>query len=109
MSISSILSADAIDSAIKDCQAPDSFCAKKFFDLSGLSKKSPQDVKKVFGLVDKDHDGFIEEEELKHFLRTFCPGARLLTDKETKAFLSVVDNDGDGRVGADEFQALVLS
>ncbi|KAM4534865.1 parvalbumin 8 [Fundulus diaphanus] len=109
MSISSVLSADAIDSAIKDCQAPDSFCAKKFFQLCGLSKKSPQDVKKIFAILDNDKDGFIEEAELKCFLQKFCPGARVLTDKETKAFMSVADDDNDGRVGAEEFQAMVLS
>ncbi|MEQ2188600.1 hypothetical protein GOODEAATRI_016735 [Goodea atripinnis] len=109
MSISSILSADGIDSAIKDCQAPDSFCPKKFFQLCGLSKKSPQDVKKVFGILDHDASGFIEEKELKFFLQRFCPGARVLTDKETKNFLSVADDDSDGRIGAEEFQAMVLS
>uniref|UniRef100_A0A3B4GAP3 Parvalbumin n=1 Tax=Pundamilia nyererei TaxID=303518 RepID=A0A3B4GAP3_9CICH len=101
MSLSSILSADAIDSAIKDCQAPDSFCAKKFFQICGLTKKSPQDIKKVFGILDNDASGFIEEEELKFFLQRFCPGARVLTDKETKAFLSAADDDSDGMIGAD--------
>uniref|UniRef100_A0AAQ4RIP0 Parvalbumin n=1 Tax=Gasterosteus aculeatus aculeatus TaxID=481459 RepID=A0AAQ4RIP0_GASAC len=101
MSLSSILSADAIDSAIKDCQAPDSFCPKKFFQLCGLTKKSPQDVKKVFGILDNDASGFIEEEELKFFLQRFTPGARVLTDKETKAFLCAADDDGDGQIGVD--------
>ncbi|XP_026180823.1 parvalbumin 8 [Mastacembelus armatus] len=109
MSLSSVLSADAIDSAIKDCQAPDSFCPKKFFQICGLTKKSPQDVKKVFGILDNDASGFIEEEELKFFLQRFNPGARVLTDKETKAFLSAADDDSDGRIGAEEFQAMVLS
>ncbi|XP_020491948.1 parvalbumin 8 [Labrus bergylta] len=109
MSLSSILSAEAIDSAIKDCQAPDSFCPKKFFQLCGLNKKSPQDVKKVFGIIDNDASGFVEEEELKFVLQRFSPGARILTDKETKAFLCAADGDSDGRIGANEFQALVLS
>ncbi|XP_030591601.1 parvalbumin 8 [Archocentrus centrarchus] len=109
MSLSSILSADAIDSAIKDCQAPDSFCPKKFFQICGLTKKSPQDIKKVFGILDNDASGFIEEEELKFFLQRFCSGARVLTDKETKGFMSIADDDSDGRIGVDEFQAMVLS
>lgn len=45
--------------------APDSFCPKKFFQMCGLTKKSPQDVKKVFGILDNDGSGYIEEEELK--------------------------------------------
>ncbi|XP_028310610.1 parvalbumin 8 [Gouania willdenowi] len=109
MSLSSILSADAIASAIKDCQAPDSFCPKKFFQLCGLTKKSPQDVKKVFGLLDNDGNGFIEEDELKGFLQMLSPGARALTDKEVKDFLNAADDDSDGRIGADEFQAMVMS
>ncbi|XP_066499176.1 parvalbumin 8 [Hoplias malabaricus] len=109
MSLSSILSADAIASAIKDCQAPDSFNHKKFFQLCGLTKKSPQEVKAVFGILDNDASGFIEEDELKFFLQRFTPGARVLTDKETKTFLSAADDDNDGKIGAEEFQAMVLS
>lgn len=45
--------------------APDSFCPKKFFQMCGLTKKSAQEVKKVFGILDNDGSGFIEEEELK--------------------------------------------
>jgi Ca2+-binding EF-hand superfamily protein len=30
-----------------------------------LTKKSPAEVKKVFGILDNDASGFIEEEELK--------------------------------------------
>ncbi|XP_068192704.1 parvalbumin 8 [Antennarius striatus] len=109
MSLSSVLSADAIDSAIKGCQAPDSFCPKKFFQMCGLTKKSSQDVKKVFSILDNDANGFIEEDELKLFLQKFSPGARALTDKEVKDFLSAADDDSDGRIGVDEFQAVVSS
>ncbi|XP_034045370.1 parvalbumin 8 [Thalassophryne amazonica] len=109
MSLSSVLSPDAIDKAINDCKAPDSFCPKKFFQMCGLSAKSPQDVKKVFGILDNDGNGFIEEDELKFFLQKFTPGARTLTEREIKAFLSVADDDNDGRIGVDEFQAVVSS
>lgn len=43
----------------------DSFCPKKFFQMCGLSKKSSQDIKKVFAILDNDGSGYIEEEELK--------------------------------------------
>ncbi|KAF7221067.1 parvalbumin 8 [Nothobranchius furzeri] len=109
MSISSVLSADAISSALKECQGPDSFCPKKFFQSCGLNKKSPQEVKKVFGILDNDASGFIEEEELKFFLQRFSPGARVLTEKETKGFISAADDDGDGQIGVEEFTAMVLS
>ena len=45
--------------------APDSFNCKKFFQLCGLTKKSAQDVKNVFSIIDNDGDGFVEEKELK--------------------------------------------
>lgn len=53
------------DSALNPPPAPDSFCPKKFFHMCGLAKKSPQDVKTVFAILDNDGSGFIEEEELK--------------------------------------------
>ncbi|KAJ8413698.1 hypothetical protein AAFF_G00082050 [Aldrovandia affinis] len=106
MSLTSILAADAIENAVKDCQAPESFSYKKFFQLCGLTKKSPQEVKDVFRILDNDGSGFIEEEELKFFLQRFTPGARALTDKELKAFLTAADDDNDGRIGEDEFQAM---
>ncbi|XP_076854707.1 parvalbumin 9 [Brachyhypopomus gauderio] len=109
MSLCGVLSADAIENAVKDCQAPESFSCKKFFQLCGLSQKSPKEVKDVFRILDDDHSGFIEEAELKFFLQRFVPGARVLTEKETKTFLSAADDDNDGKIGIEEFQTLVLS
>ncbi|KAG5262495.1 hypothetical protein AALO_G00275750 [Alosa alosa] len=109
MSLTSILSAEAIDNAIKDCQDPDTFCYKKFFQLCGLSQKTPQEIKDVFRLLDDDNSGFIEESELKFFLQRFVPTARVLTEKETKSLMSAADDDSDGKIGVEEFQAMVLS
>ncbi|XP_068610374.1 parvalbumin 9 isoform X2 [Brachionichthys hirsutus] len=109
MSLTSILSAEAIEKAIKDCQAPDSFCQKTFFQLCGLSSKTPEEVKAVFEILDDDKSGYIEESELKFFLQRFVPGARVLTEAETKTFISAADDDNDGMIGAEEFQSMVLS
>lgn len=110
---------------------PESFCPKKFFQVCGLAMKSPQDVKKVFSILDNDGSGYIEEEELKwvprdikafnisglymfllavcrFFLQRFCPTARVLTEKETKNFLSTADEDNDGRIGLEGTSAAQL-
>ncbi|MEE6498306.1 hypothetical protein FKM82_003038 [Ascaphus truei] len=107
MSFSGVLSEADISSALKNCKAADSFNFKTFFTQCGLKSKSQDEVKKVFEILDQDQSGFIEEDELRLFLQNFCAGARALTDVETKAFLSAGDSDGDGKIGVEEFQALV--
>ncbi|MFT7812200.1 parvalbumin alpha [Arapaima gigas] len=100
---------DALTAALQACQAADSFDYKSFFSKVGLSSKSADDIKKAFAIIDQDKSGFIEEDELKLFLQNFSASARVLTDKETKAFMKAGDTDGDGKIGADEFAALVKS
>ncbi|XP_069503735.1 parvalbumin beta-like [Ambystoma mexicanum] len=107
MAFSGILNDADITSALANCQAADSFNYKTFFSQTGLKSKSQDQVKKVFEIIDQDQSGFVEEDELKLFLQNFCAGARALTDAETKNFLAAGDSDGDGKIGVDEFQALV--
>uniref|UniRef100_A0A3B5MS05 Parvalbumin n=1 Tax=Xiphophorus couchianus TaxID=32473 RepID=A0A3B5MS05_9TELE len=101
MAMSSILNADDIKKALDAFAVADSFDHKKFFEIVGLKSKSPNDVKKVFTVLDADNSGFIEEEELKFVLKGFAKDGRDLTDKETKAFLKAADKDGDGKIGID--------
>ncbi|XP_020643382.1 parvalbumin alpha isoform X2 [Pogona vitticeps] len=107
MAMTDVLSAEDIKKAVGAFAAVDSFNHKKFFELAGLKKKSHEEVKKVFQILDKDQSGFIEEDELKFVLKGFTPDGRDLSDKETKAFLAAGDKDGDGKIGIDEFATLV--
>ncbi|XP_040296253.1 parvalbumin, thymic CPV3-like [Bufo bufo] len=109
MTLTDILSASDIAAALRDCQAPDSFNFKKFFQTCGLTKKSAAQVKDIFRILDNDQSGFIEEEELKYFLQRFEQSARELTSTETREFMLAADHDNDGRIGAEEFQEMVHS
>ncbi|NWW60065.1 PRVB protein, partial [Chaetorhynchus papuensis] len=107
MALSSILTEAEIAAGLQSCQAADSFDYKTFFVKVGLNSKSKDQVDKVFGILDQDRSGFIEEEELKLFLKNFSASARALTDAETKAFLAAGDSDGDGKIGVDGKTALI--
>ncbi|XP_038619569.1 parvalbumin, thymic-like [Tachyglossus aculeatus] len=109
MAMTDILSAKDTEAALSSCRAADSFNYKAFFSTNVLSKKTPDQVKKVFGIFDRDRSGFTEEDELQLFLQNFSLSARVLTAAETKTFLIAGDTDGDGKVGVDEFQILVKS
>ncbi|XP_060758600.1 parvalbumin beta-like [Neoarius graeffei] len=107
MAFSKVLSDADITAALDACKADGSFKHKDFFSKVGLTGKSSDAIKEAFRIIDQDKSGFIEEDELKLFLQNFKPGARALTDEETKTFLKAGDTDGDGKIGADEFANLV--
>ncbi|XP_072415919.1 parvalbumin, thymic-like [Chiloscyllium punctatum] len=105
-SMTSVLEAKDIEKAVSECAAA-TFNHKTFFVTSGLTKKSDDDLAKVFDILDQDRSGFIEVEELKLFLQSFSKSARELNDTETSAFLSAGDSDHDGKIGVEEFKSMV--
>ncbi|XP_008313332.1 parvalbumin beta 2-like [Cynoglossus semilaevis] len=107
MALAKSLGEGNCSAALAACKAADSFKFKDFFQKVGLHGKSNDALKEAFQVIDQDGSGYVEEEELKLFLQNFCATARALTDAETKAFLAAGDSDGDGKIGVDEFIALV--
>ncbi|CAL8328412.1 unnamed protein product [Merluccius merluccius] len=107
MAMLDLLKAEDIKKALDAFVVADSFDHRKFFELVGLRAMGADSVNKVFQALDVDASGFIEEEELKFVLKGFSEDGRDLTDDETKRFLTAADKDGDGKIGMDEFQALV--
>ncbi|XP_066496772.1 parvalbumin beta-like [Tiliqua scincoides] len=107
MALAGILTDAEISAGLQSCQAADSFNHKTFFAKTGMNSKSDEQLVQVFEVLDQDKSGFIEEDELILFLQGFSEGARVLTDRETKTFLQAGDTDGDGKIGVDEFLALV--
>nr|P02629.1 RecName: Full=Parvalbumin alpha [Latimeria chalumnae] len=105
--MSEILKAEDIDKALNTFKEAGSFDHHKFFNLVGLKGKPDDTLKEVFGILDQDKSGYIEEEELKFVLKGFAAGGRELTANETKALLKAGDQDGDDKIGVDEFTNLV--
>ncbi|KAG9333649.1 hypothetical protein JZ751_010718 [Albula glossodonta] len=81
MALAGLLKEGDIAAALKECEAADSFNYKNFFAKVGLAGKL--------------------------FLQNFSGSARALTDAETKVFLKAGDSDGDGKIGVDEFAAMI--
>ncbi|XP_078064090.1 parvalbumin beta-like [Mustelus asterias] len=109
MKISDFLAAADVVAALAECTAPGTFHLKKFSKTSGLAKKSADEIKKIFAILDNDKSGFIEKGELRSFLQYFCPEARVLSDTEMNSFVSAGDVDGDGRISFTEFQGLITA
>ena len=61
-------------------------------------------MREVFRLVDKDSDGLISAEEVKHVVKIL---GKNLSDIEIAKMMKEADNDGDGQINYDEFDKFI--
>ena len=63
-----------------------------------------EEIEKAFGLFDSNGNGFISEAELRDVMHKL---GEKLTDHQIDRMMTVADQDGDGRVGFEDFLALM--
>ena len=62
------------------------------------------EIRAAFDFIDLDHNDYVGAAEIRHVL--VCMG-ELVTDEEVDMMITMVDSDGDGQVGFDEFYMMV--
>ncbi|MDR8414345.1 EF-hand domain-containing protein [Nonomuraea sp. 3-1Str] len=62
-------------------------------------------AKAEFERFDSDGDGLLTAAEIRQVNQAL--GGQGVTDEEVEAFIAAADSDGDGRIGLEEFVALV--
>jgi calmodulin len=67
---------------------------------------SEAELLEAFKVFDKDGNGFISAEELRHVMTNL---GEKLTDEEVNEMIREADQDGDGQVDYSEFVKMMLS
>ncbi|XP_077129654.1 parvalbumin beta-like [Ranitomeya variabilis] len=107
--ITDILNPKDIKQALDDIQGGNPFEYKRFFRTTGMSSLSKRQIEKVFHILDREVGHFIDEDDIQDFLKNFGPGARKLTAAETADFMKAGDPNNTGKIGLDDFIAMVES
>eukprot|EP00746_Dinoflagellata_sp_MGD_P127558 gnl/MRDRNA2_/MRDRNA2_62107_c0_seq1.p1 gnl/MRDRNA2_/MRDRNA2_62107_c0~~gnl/MRDRNA2_/MRDRNA2_62107_c0_seq1.p1 ORF type:complete len:1219 (+),score=304.54 gnl/MRDRNA2_/MRDRNA2_62107_c0_seq1:75-3731(+) len=68
--------------------------------MTGSVDDQKQSVKDIFRVYDKNHDGFIDREELQHIFRLLSKDWSV---EEFDVMFKAVDQNGDGKISYDEF------
>ncbi|XP_023242469.1 troponin C isoform X1 [Centruroides vittatus] len=73
------------------------------FQVEELSKEQVQMLRKAFDMFDRDKKGFIHTNMVSTILRTL---GQTFEEKDLKALIAEIDQDGSGELEFDEFLAL---
>lgn len=67
--------------------------------------EAQEELKEAFKVFDKDQDGYISPNELRHVMMNL---GEKLTDEELEQMILEADLDGDGQVNYEEFARMML-
>ncbi|KAG8649749.1 calmodulin-like protein 11 isoform X2 [Manihot esculenta] len=81
----------------------------EFLNLMARKMKesdAEEELKEAFKVFDKDRDGYISPNELRHVMINL---GEKLTDEELEQMIKEADLDGDGQINYDEFVRIMLA
>ncbi|XP_050224568.1 calmodulin-like protein 8 [Mercurialis annua] len=81
----------------------------EFLNLMAIKMKeseAEEELKEAFKVFDKDQDGYISPNELRHVMINL---GEKLTDEEVEQMIREADLDGDGLVNYEEFVRMMLN
>ncbi|KAL9641573.1 hypothetical protein ABK040_013493 [Willaertia magna] len=72
----------------------------EFVKLMERKVDAEDEIREAFKVFDKNNDGFISHEELKHMMQSIGEN---LSDREVNAMMKQADKDGNGLIDYEEF------
>ncbi|KAH9754008.1 calmodulin [Citrus sinensis] len=82
---------------------------EEFLDLMAKKMretKAQEEMKEAFKVFDKNRDGFISPNELRHVMLNL---GEKVTDEELEQMVKDADLDGDGQINYEEFSRMMLA
>jgi Ca2+-binding EF-hand superfamily protein len=79
-------------------------CGKELFTLIFTPKQLEERMKKAFALFDRDHSGYIDENELEYVFQSL---GRYFDKKKAHSILKKFDANQDGKISYEEFKNIL--
>lgn len=77
----------------------------RFLQQQAAIEPTIEDLREAFKEFDKDHNGFLDRNELKTIMTTF---GEKMTDHEAEEMMKEADVNGDGKINYEEFVKVIL-